>query len=174
MLREVLTGTAAGAVGTVALNVTTYADMVLRGRPPSSVPAEVAGKLTDKANIDLSGEGSDGSTAQNRRSGLGALMGYVTGLGVGTAYGLVRPLLGDVSVPRAGLVLGLAAMAGSDVPATALGVTNPAKWSFNSWASDIVPHLAYGLVTAVAYDALLNKPEQGVPKLARSFFGDRR
>ena len=46
MLRETLTGTAAGAVGTVALNVTTYADMAIRGRPPSSVPAEVAGKLT--------------------------------------------------------------------------------------------------------------------------------
>ena len=162
MLRETLTGTAAGAVGTVALNVTTYADMAIRGCPPSSVPAEVAGKVTGKAGIDLSEEGSNGDdTAQNRRSGLGALMGYVTGLGVGTACGLVRLLLGDVSVPRVGVVLGLAAMAGSDVPATTLGVTNPAKWSFNSWASDVVPHLAYGLVTVVAHDALLNEPEKG-------------
>ncbi len=150
MLRQVLMGTAAGAVGTVALNVTTYADMALRGRPSSSVPAQVAGKLAGKAGIDLSGEGE---TTQNRKSGLGALSGYAVGLGVGTAYGLVRPLLGDVSVPRAGVVLGLAAMAGSDVPATVLGVTDPTKWGFGSWASDVVPHLAYGLVTAVACEA---------------------
>ncbi len=36
MLREALTGMAAGAVGTVALNATTYADMALRGRAASS------------------------------------------------------------------------------------------------------------------------------------------
>ncbi len=79
-------------------------------------------------------------------------MGYVTGLGVGTAYGLVRPQLGDVSIPRAGIVLGLAAMAGSDVPATALGVTDPTKWNASSWASNIIPHFAYGLLTAVTYE----------------------
>ena len=156
MLREMLIGTAAGAMGTVALNAVTYGDMAVRGRPASSVPAQVAGKLADKAGVDLSGEGegSDGSTAQNRRSGLGALQGYVVGLGVGTAYGLVRSGLRDVSKPRAGVALGLAAMAGSDVPSTVLGVSDPTSWGLNSWLSDLVPHLAYGLTTAVAYDAL--------------------
>jgi hypothetical protein len=153
MLREVLMGTAAGAVGTVALNMTTYADMAVRGRPSSSVPAEVAGKLAGRAGIDLSGEGFDEETVQNRKSGLGALSGYVVGLGVGTVYGLIRPALGDVSKPVAGAWLGLAAMAGSDVPAAALGVTDPTQWSANSWVSDIVPHMVYGLATAVAYDA---------------------
>jgi hypothetical protein len=153
MLREALTGTAAGAAGTVALNVTTYADMAIRGRPSSSVPSQVAGKLAEKAGISLGSEGSDDQTAQNRKSGLGALMGYVTGLGVGTAYGLIRPRLGDVSIPFAAVGLGLAAMAGSDVPATALGVTDPTTWPASSWLSDAVPHLAYGLVTAVAYEA---------------------
>ncbi len=129
MLREVLMGTAAGAVGTVALNVATYADMALRGRPASSVPAQVVGELAEKAGLDLSG---DDETTQNRKSGLGALSGYAVGLGVGSAYGIVRPHLGDVSETRAGVVLGLAAMAGSDVPATALGVTNPVKWSPSS------------------------------------------
>jgi hypothetical protein len=96
-VRGVLVGVAAGAVGTVALNVTTYADMALRGRPASSAPAQVAGKLAGKAGIDLSGEHE---TAQNRKSWLGALSGYAVGLGVGTAYGLIRPLLGDVSVRK--------------------------------------------------------------------------
>ena len=58
---------------------------------------------------------------------------------------------GGVSKTRAGVVFGLAAMAGSDVPA-ALGVTNPAKWDANSWLSDILPHFAYGLMMAVVYD----------------------
>jgi hypothetical protein len=34
----------------------------------------------------------------------------------------------------------------------ALGVTNLAQWDANSWLSDMLPHFAYGLVTAVAYD----------------------
>jgi len=145
-----LLGTAAGAVGTVALNAATYADMAVRARPPSSVPAEVAGQLAERAGVDL----SDEETAQNRKSALGALSGFAVGLGVGTAYGLVRPHLGDVSKPLAGTVLGIAAMAGSDVPATRLGVTDPSEWSPDSWVSDIVPHLAYGLTTALAYDFL--------------------
>ncbi len=33
MLREALTEAAAGAVGTVALNVATHADMAISGRP---------------------------------------------------------------------------------------------------------------------------------------------
>ena len=90
MLRHLLMGTAAGAAGPVALNVATYADMAIRGRPSSSVPAKMVGVLADKAGIPLSagGEGSDDEKVQNRQSGLGALFGYVTGLGVGTAYGL--------------------------------------------------------------------------------------
>ena len=154
MLRNALVGAAAGAVGTVALNATTYADMVVRARPSSSVPSEVAGELAGKARVDLSGEGrGDDETAQNRKSGLGALFGIATGVGVGPAYGLIRPRLGrSVSVPRAAVVLGLAAMAGSDVPAASLGVTDPTQWGANAWISDLVPHLAYGLATAAAYE----------------------
>ncbi len=80
MLRNVLLGTAAGAVGTVALNVVTYADMATRGRPSSEVPAQVAGALAEKVGFELPG-GSNGAggdeqqKAENRKSGLGALQG---------------------------------------------------------------------------------------------------
>lgn len=151
-LRNALMGAAAGAAGTVALNATTYADMVARARPSSSVPSEVAGELAGKAGIDLSGSDGDAS-AQNRKTGLGALLGILTGVGVGTAYGIIRPHMRSVSTPRAAVVLCLAAMAGSDGPATALGITDPTQWGASSWASDIVPHLAYGLVTVAAYEA---------------------
>lgn len=152
MRSEITAGLAAGAVGTVALNVATYLDMTLRARPASEVPSEIAGKLADEAGVDLSaGDGRE--AGQNRTSGLGALLGYVTGLGVGAAYGLVRPQLDSLPVPLAAVGLGAAAMAGSDIPATALGVTDPRSWSPSSWASDIVPHLLYGLATAVAFES---------------------
>ncbi len=157
MLGEALLGTAAGAIGTVALNAVTYGDMLVRGRPASSVPSQVAGQMVEKAGIDLlsaESEEQDGPTAQNRQSGLGALQGFAVGLGIDTVYGLLRPPLGDVSKVRAGAVLCLVAMVASDGPAAALGVTELRKWDLNSWLSDIVPHLAYGLVTVVSYDAL--------------------
>lgn len=160
MLGNVLIGVAAGAVGTVALNGVTYGDMVVRGRGSSSVPAEMAGKLANKVGIDLSGkgEGPDGATAQNRKSGLGALQGYVVGLGIGAAYGLLRQRPREVRTMRDGVVLGLAAMAASDVPTAALGVSDPRTWGANAWLSDLVPHLAYGVTTAVAYEAFAERP----------------
>ncbi|MGW0499315.1 hypothetical protein ACWD0Z_28970 [Streptomyces sp. NPDC003007] len=54
----------------------------------------------------------------------------------------------------AGPLLGAMAMAGSDVPATALRVTDPSSWDVSSWLSDIAPHLAYGITTAGELDAL--------------------
>jgi len=87
MLGEALLGSAAGAVGTVALNAVTYGDMIVRDRPASSVPSQIAGQLLEKAGIDLSAESEEqgGPTAQNRQSGLGALQGFAVGLGIGTA-----------------------------------------------------------------------------------------
>jgi|SRR5690348_14537313 len=158
MLRETLMGTAAGAAGTVALNVTTYADMALRGRPASEVPAEVAGTLAEKVGLRLdeqaqSGQQEVAQKAKNRESGLGALLGYVAGLGVGTAYGLIRPRLNGSSRLLAGAALGMAAMAAGDLPGIVLGKTNPRTWGTKGWLADIVPHLAYGLVTATVYEA---------------------
>src|SRR5215211_6859261 len=88
--------------------------------------------------------GSEGSARQNCRSGLGALSGYVRGLGVGTDCVLIRPSVGGGSKLRAGIGLALAVMAGSGIPATALGATDLRQWSLNSWISDTIPHLAYG------------------------------
>jgi hypothetical protein len=49
------------------------------------------------------------------------------------------------------VLLGGLAMAGSDVPAAVLGATELSEWTPESWISDIVPHAAYGLVTAGAF-----------------------
>lgn len=149
MQRNMLLGVAAGAAGTVALNVVTYLDMTIRARSASSVPAKVVEAMAEQANVPLKTSGEDVETAQNRTTGAGALLGYAAGLGVGAAYGLLRPRL--TAVPRliTGAGLGLAAMLASDLPATLLDVTNPREWSVDSWVSDIVPHMAYGLAAAM-------------------------
>ena len=161
MLRRTLRGIAAGATGTAALNIATYVDMAARGRASSEVPAKVAGALTQSVGMPLETEANgsehvsqnEQAKAQHRLSGLGALMGYATGLGIGALYGLARPILVKLPLPLAGLALGAAAMASSDVPATITGATNPKTWGASGWASDIIPHAIYGLVTVLTYEA---------------------
>ena len=161
MLRRTLRGIAAGATGTAALNIATYVDMAARGRASSQVPAKVAGALTQSVGMPLEAEANgsehvsqnEQAKAQHRLSGLGALMGYATGLGIGALYGLARPILVKLPLPMAGLALGAAAMASSDVPATITGATNPKTWGASGWASDIIPHAIYGLVTVLTYEA---------------------
>ena len=159
MLNSTLRGIIAGAAGTVALDIATYADMALRARPASSTPSQLVAKAAQKANLPLSpkGVGSDDETAQNRESGLGALLGYVNGLGVGILYGVVRDQFDeDFPVALASVGVGAAAMAASDVPLVSSQLTNPKSWGLSGWLSDAIPHLVYGLVTAVVYEALLD------------------
>jgi len=159
MLRSALIGMMAGAVGTVALNVATYVDMAVRGRSSSGAPSKMVGILANKAGVALSpqGVGANDELTQNRESGLGALLGYVNGLGVGIAYGVIRSQLDDVSIPLAGIGAGLAAMAASDVPLVSLKVSNPKSWGLSGWAADAIPHLIYGLITVMAYEAIANE-----------------
>jgi len=81
LLRRLMGGAAAGAAGTTALNAATYLDMAVRGRPPSTLPDEMAGRLADRLGLDL----GDGEAARHRRSALGALLGPAAGVGIGAA-----------------------------------------------------------------------------------------
>lgn len=149
MMRALLRGAAAGAAGTTALNTVTYLDMLYRARPASSTPETTVERLTDKAHLQVPGEGED---RDNRLSALGALTGLATGVGVGLAYGAVRSLGLRPPVWAGVLLTSVAALAGSNGPMTALGVTDPRTWSTTDWVSDVVPHVAYGVVTALVYD----------------------
>lgn len=150
MMRELLRGAAAGAAGTTALSAVTYADMAWRGRPASSTPQQSVEKLAKISGTTIPGEGE---TRQNRVSGLGSLMGLVTGVAVGGAYGFSRAVGIRPPTWLGALLVGAGAVAGSSTPMTAMGITDPRKWSAASWASDIVPHIAYGVVTAATYAA---------------------
>jgi hypothetical protein len=147
----VVRGGAAGAAGTTALNAVTYLDMAVRGRPASSAPEDTVEKLASVAHAEVPG---DDETRSNRLSGLGPLAGIATGVGVGALAGL---LVRGTRLPTpalAGVVAG-AAMVGSNGPMTALGITDPRTWSASSWVSDVVPHIAYGLVTAAVARGLI-------------------
>src|ERR687884_1968497 len=133
MLRTLLMGAAAGAVGTVALDITGYLDMAIRGRPSSEVPARTAVRLASVVGADLEPRGQAVSPeaeqrAYSRQSGIGALLGYTAGLGVGAAYGAIRPSLGDAPVALTGVALGAAAMAAGDLPPILAPATNPREW----------------------------------------------
>ncbi len=153
LARDLAHGLIAGATGTVALNVATYLDMALRARPASPVPTQTAKELADAADVDLAPDNEE-ETEQNRSQGLGALLGYVSGLGFGGMYGLLAPRLGGASVPIGAGALTLATMAGSNVPATVGGVTDPREWSAKDWVADIIPHLLYGIVTAAVFNTI--------------------
>jgi hypothetical protein len=150
-LRRALWGAAAGAAGTTALNGLTYVDMAVRGRPASSTPETTVEKLSEVTHVPIPG-GED--SRENRLSGLGPLSGLLAGLGIGAFLGVTRaagfrPALG---VSTAMATLG--AMVGTSGPMTVLGVTDPRTWPAKSWVVDIVPHLAYGAVTAVVLERL--------------------
>lgn len=151
MTHPVWKGVAAGAAGTTALNAVTYLDMVLRARPSSTTPEDTVRRAEDMTGVSLSHDGADSESAGNRRSGLGALLGVAAGLGTGALYGWLRPRLGSAPPVLLGIGAGLAANAGSTGPMAALGVTDPRSWPASSWISDLVPHLAYGVVTAATF-----------------------
>ena len=154
MLRGVLLGAVAGATGNLTLEIVTYGDMLLRGRSASGVPAKMAGILADKFGIEALSSAATGNQADNRRSAAGALLGYALGVGLGGAYGLVRPGLGRISMPLAGVAVGVAAMTAADASYAATGVSDPRTWTMTDWISDLVPHIIYGLVTVATYETI--------------------
>src|SRR5665213_586780 len=76
-------GALAGAAGTAALDVVTYADMALRGRPPSGLPDKMARKLADLAGCEEFAKPADqlSDRMKQRRAGIAAMLGYAAVLG---------------------------------------------------------------------------------------------
>ncbi len=151
MIKMLLLGVAAGAAGTTALNTATFVDMAVRGRPTSSTPEDTVQALADVVGATVPG---DEDTRVNRLTGLGALTGIAAGVGVGAAYGLVRAAGWRPGVLVGTLATTLAVELAGNGPMTAMGVTDPRTWPATSWAADLGPHLAYGVVTAGVMSAL--------------------
>lgn len=144
-------GLVVGTVATTALNLTTYADMLVRGRPASTVPADAVGNLAGRVGVGLGSE----PQAAHRREAAGALGGYATGIGLATCYVLVeRRVRGRRPFWMAATALSALAMAVGNVPAIASGSTDPRRWDVADWLSDVVPHVAYGLAGVATADAI--------------------
>lgn len=154
MIRTIVAGAIAGATGELALNVVSYADMLIRARPSSSMPGKVAGRMADLAGVELSRPGERAEIAETRREASGALFGYGMAVATAVAYALLRRAGLRLPVPVGGLVVGAAAMAVSDSAATALGVTDPTTWGVPGWLADIIPHLAFGLAAAATLELI--------------------
>ncbi|MFB6932559.1 hypothetical protein PGH47_36100 [Streptomyces sp. HUAS 31] len=151
-----LYGAAAGAAGATALDVVSYGDMVVRGRPASSTPETTVRRLAQELHVRIPGEGQ---AEESRVSALGALTGLAAGTGMGVMLGLGhaagwRPTRGAQYT-----VAVLGALVATNGPMTVLGVTDPRTWATSDWISDIVPHLAYAVVTVSVFNRLLG----GVP-----------
>ena len=150
MLRSVLLGATAGAAGTTALNVASYLDMLVRGRPPSTTPERTAEVMAERAGVAVPG---DEDARTNRLTALGAMSGIAAGVGMGAVYGLAHGLGWRPSVWVGAGAATVGALLGTNGPMTVLGITDPRTWTAVDWVSDILPHLAYGVVAAATYAA---------------------
>ena len=144
LLAGAVRGLAAGALGTSALNAITYGDMVIRGRPPSTTPEDTVRKALEAIGVRVPG---DAQARQSRLSGLGALGGLATGSALGAVLGTLRVLGLRPNLLAGSLAASVLAMVGANTPLAALRVSDPRQWSAQDWLADVLPHLAYGIVT---------------------------
>ncbi len=148
-------GAAAGAAGTTTLNVITYLDMVVRGRPASTTPERTVEALATLFHLTVPGSGD---IQGNRISGLGALTGYAAGIGIGVIFGLAYSLGWRPGWLVATMAATVGALVGTNGPMVALGVTDPRGWGMLGWISDLIPHFGYGVVTALVLHYLYPPP----------------
>jgi hypothetical protein len=126
--RGLLSGAAAGAAGTTTLNVITYLDIAVRGRPTSNTPEKTVEAMARLFGLTVPGMGVI--------LGLAYALGWRPGLLVAT------------------LVATAIALIGTNGPMTVLGVTDPRTWGVVGWISDLIPHFGYGVVTALILHCL--------------------
>src|SRR5882724_3039647 len=136
--RDVGKGLVAGLAGTAAMTVSSTIEQKLRGRPPSTAPADAAAKV-------LRIKGFSSEKAHNRFSN-------VVHWSYGTGWGAVRALLRDAGLsPAAATGAHYAALWGSEqVMLPALEVAPPVTmWGANEIAIDGFHHAVYATATAV-------------------------
>lgn len=136
-------GLVAGVAGTAAMTVSSTLEMKLRGREPSSAPADAAAKVLGIADFV--------DDAAKQRFGTLVHWGY------GTGWGAVRGLLGLTCMgPAAATAAHLAAVWGSEaVMLPSLGVAPPFwTWGAEEVAIDVGHHVVYAAVTGAVHELL--------------------
>ena len=140
-------GLFAGFAGTLAITASQTVEMKLRDRPPSSSPADAAGKVLGVAPI--------GEDEKQRFS-------QIVHFGYGTAWGGVRGLLAALGLPpAAATAVHFALVSGSAmVMLPGLKVAPPVKeWGAGEIAVESLHHLVYALATGAAYEKISAEKE---------------
>jgi hypothetical protein len=143
LVRRIARGVVAGAIGTAAMTVSSTVESKLRGREPSTAPADAAMKV-----LGIEGFCDDG--AKSRFSN-------AVHWAYGTAWGVPRALLDAAGLgPAAATAAHGGALWGSEqVILPALGVAPPLwEWGPLEVAVDALHHLVYTAAASVAYEAL--------------------
>lgn len=71
-------------------------------------------------------------------------------MGIGAALGLCRAAGWRAGLAASTVTAAVTARVAGSVPMAAPLITDPRQWSAADWLSDIVPHAAYGMLTAWA------------------------
>ncbi|GAA2725360.1 MULTISPECIES: hypothetical protein [Streptomyces] len=135
-------GMLAGLAGTLAMTVSSTAEMRLRGRQASSAPADAAGKVLGVRPVDEAGA---------RRFSRAVHYGY------GTAWGAVRGALAGCGLPGpVATAVHLGLVWGSELVALpAIGVSPPVTtWRGREVVVDAWHHLVYAVATGAAHRTL--------------------
>ena len=143
LVRRVARGLVAGAIGTAAMTVSSTLEMRLRGREPSTAPADAAMKV-----LGIEGFCDDG--AKSRFSN-------AVHWAYGTSWGVPRALLDAAGLGTAAATAahGGALWGSEQVMLPALGVAPPLwQWGAVEIAVDALHHLVYMVAASVAYEAL--------------------
>jgi hypothetical protein len=144
---EVGRGLIAGFAGTVAMTISSTIEMKLRRRPPSSAPADAAGKVLGVRPRDDAGK---------RR--FATAVHYAYGSGWGLARAALRAAIGGRRQRSfAAEPIGLFAIVwgASLVMLPALGIAKPFwRWGAKEVAIDVFHHAVYATATDGAYRLL--------------------
>jgi hypothetical protein len=136
-------GLLAGFAGTAAMTVSSTVEARLRGRPFSTAPARATAKV-------LGITGFEDDIARARFSDL-------SHWAYGTAWGVVRGLLGATGMPagKATAAHGAAVWGSAQVTLPALEVAPPSVfWGAEEVAIDAFHHAVYAVATGVAYELI--------------------
>jgi hypothetical protein len=132
-------GLVAGAAATAAMTVASTAEMKLRGRAPSSAPADVAAKLLGVEPRD--------------ETRFGTIAHVTMGIGLGAARGLLD--LAGLRGPAAAGAFFAIAWAPDLVVVPAAGAAEPPwRWGATEIAISAFHHLVYAGAGEAAYRAL--------------------
>ena len=136
-------GLLAGLAGTAAMTISSTVEEKLRGREPSSAPADAAAKVL----------GIEEFPSDRAKSAFSNAVHWC----YGTGWGAVRGLLGGLGLPPvAATAAHFAAVWGSEqVMLPALGVSPPlTEWGAEEIAIDAFHHVVYASTTGAAFEAL--------------------